>query len=343
MSVSRSQENQLLSAENLFLAALAISLLAHLVLFGGYELGRRYGWWQRDLLPSWLKSTTRTVMEIQKERLHPKPVPQQEVPLLFVEVDPAVATPEPPKNAKYYSSKNSVAANPNPMIETQQPKIDGTQTHVAKTESVPRTKQFPLQPSAPKAPAPQKSQETAEAQPKPKGGLKPGDLAMAKPAEKPDDGKADTDKGDTPAIVPHKRWRTLAEAEMAQQRLVGEKIKQDGGVKRNRVLASFDAKSTAFGDYDAQIIAAIEQRWFDLLDNPVFTNLRTGKVAVEFHLNFDGRITDMRVIESSVDDMQSYVCQRAISEPSPYERWPSDMRHLIGANYRIVTFVFYYD
>lgn len=343
MSVSRSQENQLLSAENLFLAALAISLLAHLVLFGGYELGRRYGWWQRDLLPSWLKSTTRTVMEIQKERLHPQPVQQQEVPLLFVEVDPAVATPEPPKNAKYYSSKNSVAANPNPTIETEQPKIDGTQTHVAKTESVPRTKQFPLQPSAPKAPAPQKSKELAEAQPKPKGGLKPGDLAMAKAADKPDEGKAETDKGDAPSIVPHKRWRTLAEAEMAQQGLVGEKMKQDGGVRHNRVLPSFDTKATPFGEYDARIISAIQQRWYDLLDNPIFAAARTGKVTLEFRLNYDGRVTDMRVVECTVDEMLSLLCQRAITDPAPYERWPSDMRRLIGADYRVVQFTFFYD
>src|SRR6185437_6551515 len=123
-----------------------------------------------------------------------------------------------------------------------------------------------------------------------------------------------------PSIEPHKRWRTLAEAEMHQAGIAGEKMRQEGGVKRNRVLASFDAKSTAFGDYDAQIIAAIQQRWYDLLDNPVFATARPGKVTVEFRLNFDGRVTDMRVIESTVDDMQSYDCQRAISEPSPYER-----------------------
>ncbi len=342
MSVSRSHESPLFSAENMLLAALAISLLAHLALFGGYELGRRYGWWERDLLPSWLKSTKRTVLEIQKARLQPQPIKQQEeVPLLFVEVDPATATPEPPKSAKYYSSKNAVAANPNPTIEAEQPKIDGTQTHVSKTETVPRTKQFPLRPSAPKSP--EKQTDAAEAQPKPKGGPKPGDLAMAKPAVKPDEGKSDTDKGDAPAIVPHKRWRTLAEAEMQQNGLAGEKMKQDGGVKRNRILPSFDTKATPFGEYDARIIAAIQQRWYDLLDNPVFAVARTGKVTLEFRLNYDGRVTDMRVVECTVDDMLSLLCQRAITDPAPYERWPSDMRRLIGADHRVVQFTFFYD
>jgi outer membrane biosynthesis protein TonB len=278
--------------------------------------------------------------EIQKPRVNPQTVPQ-EVQLTFVEVDPATATPEAPKNAKYYSSKNSLAANPNPTVETQQPKIDGTQTHVAKTETTPRTKQFPLQPSAPKAP--QDKQAADEAQPKPKGGAKPGDLAFAKPDPKPTDGKSESDKGDAPSIEPHKRWRTLAEAEMHQSPLVGEKMKQDGGVKRSHVQPSFDTKATAFGAYDAQIIAAIQRRWDDLLSNPNITAVRTGMVRVEFRLNYDGRVTDMRVIESTVDDMFSYLCQRAITEPAPFERWPSDMRRLIGADSRVVQFTFFYD
>ena len=35
-----------------------------------------------------------------------------EIPLVFVEVNSIAATPESPKNAKFYSDKNSVAANP---------------------------------------------------------------------------------------------------------------------------------------------------------------------------------------------------------------------------------------
>ena len=66
-------------------------------------------------------------------------------------------------------------------------------------------------------------------------------------------------------------------------------------------------------------------------------------VRLEFRLNFDGRVTDMRVIESTVDDMFSYLCQRAVTEPAPFERWPSDMRRLIGADSRVVQFTFFYD
>ncbi len=260
---------------------------------------------------------------------------------MFAEVDPSAATPEPPKNAKYYSSKNSLAANPNPTVETQQPKVDGSQTHVPKAETAARAKQFPLQPSAPKPP--QDKQAADDSQPKPKGGPKPGDLAMAKPDPKPTDGKAESDKGDAPSIEPHKRWRTLAEAEMHQSPLAGQKMKQDGGVKRNRIQPAFDTRATPFGEYDALLVAAISQHWYDLVDKAPIETAHTGRVRVEFRLNYDGRVTDIRVIEITVDDMWSYLCQRAISEPAPYERWPSDMRREMKADSRVVQFTFFYE
>src|SRR5579872_7239112 len=92
MSVNRSDENALQPQENLLLWALVVSLSAHLLLYGGFELGRKWGLWESDLLPFWLKSAKKTMLEIQKRRIDLQAA-QQEVPLLFVEVDPATATP----------------------------------------------------------------------------------------------------------------------------------------------------------------------------------------------------------------------------------------------------------
>src|SRR5208283_2498900 len=76
--------------------------------------------------------------------------PDQEPQLTFVQVDPALANKDAPKNAKYYSAQNSRAANPDADKDTGAPKIDGSQEHVPKTENTPRQTAFPLQPSAPK-------------------------------------------------------------------------------------------------------------------------------------------------------------------------------------------------
>jgi outer membrane biosynthesis protein TonB len=253
--------------------------------------------------------------------------PEQEPQLVFVQVDPNQATPDAPKNAKYYSSQNSKAANPDADKDTDTPKIDGTQTHVPKAETVPRANAFPLQPSAPKeTPQPEKSQE--------KPAQKPGDLAMLNPAlNKPTE---------TPQIE-HERPHTLAEA----HQLAGDKMKEDGGVKRSHVTASLDAIGSPFGEYDERVIAAIQEHWYGLLDSQNFTQGSGGRVVVQFHLNRDGSISNMRLIQSDVGPILTELCQAAITEPQPYGAWPEAMYRKIktesGLDYREVNFTFFYE
>ena len=38
-----------------------------------------------------------------------------------------------------------------------------------------------------------------------------------------------------------------------------------------------------------------------------------------------------------------YLCQRAVLDPAPFEKWPSDMRRIIGSDRREVRFTFYYE
>jgi hypothetical protein len=124
--------------------------------------------------------------------------------------------------------------------------------------------------------------------------------------------------------------------------IAGRKMRQDGGVRRLDLLSSLDVRSSPFGEYDRAIILAIQNRWYDLLDMRGFTHGPGGRVVLSFRLHYDGRITDMQVIESTVDDILSLLCQKAILDPAPYERWPSDMRRMIGENFRDVKFTFYY-
>ena len=59
-------------AENFLAWALAISIAAHLAVYGGYQLGQRLGLWQKGLLSSWLKPTTQTLADIQKSAANSK-------------------------------------------------------------------------------------------------------------------------------------------------------------------------------------------------------------------------------------------------------------------------------
>ncbi|HEY5913870.1 MAG TPA: hypothetical protein VJA21_25050, partial [Verrucomicrobiae bacterium] len=132
--------------------ALLLSLVLHLFAYGTYEAGRKFGWWHYLSTRPFMQSA-RMLTDLLRPALKREPPKPQEIPLVFVEVNPIAATPEPPKDAQFYSDKNSKAANPEAEKETNIPKISGKQEQVVKTEDVPKEKPaekfVPLQPSKP--------------------------------------------------------------------------------------------------------------------------------------------------------------------------------------------------
>jgi hypothetical protein len=307
--------------------AFSLSLAVHLLLFGGYQAANRHGWLEKVHLPDWLKQVQSAIARLKPEKNF-VPVAPREVPLMFVEVNPAAAPAEAPKKAKYYSNKSSRAANPGAAAETDVPKIAGTQELVTKTETTPRREPAPLQP-APAVSPPEESAQPQRQQPR-------GELALAKPTE-----HATPQEG---MDLPRPRPRTIAEAlaRPQAQALAGEKMKQAGGVRRRALDSSLDVMATPFGAYDAAIVAAIQSRWYALLDSRDFVRDRTGKVVLQFHLNYDGTISDMAVEENTVGELLCLLCQKAVLDPAPYAAWPGDMRRKEGRNFRDVRFTFYY-
>jgi hypothetical protein len=308
--------------------ALGISLALHLIAFGSYELGKQLNIWQAFHLPAWLQKSK--LFAVIPEKPAKPPVPQ-EVPLVFVDVSPDQAAADAPKNAKYYSSRNSVAANPEADKDIDIPKITGNQTQIVKAEDTPRSPYDKLMPDLTRAERDQEAERARASSPAP-----PGDLAMAKPdaALRPDNGTSEAS-----------RPRTIKEALMRQHRsqLVGEKMQQEGGVSRFRLDPGFDAKATPFGTYDAEFIEAVQSRWYDLLDNMSFDGYRRGRVMLQFNLNYDGRITEMKVLDNTVGEVLGLLCQKAVLDPAPFDKWPREMRLMVDKDYREIKFTFYYN
>jgi len=326
-------------AEKLLLRALIISLLIHLTVFGIWKAGQKEGWWRNFNLPAWIHLTPKllTPRTAKKSELIPQPQMTQSQ-LVFVDVDPALAETAPPKAPKFYSANNSAAANPHPKTAPV-PEIRGRQDKVIKTtENVP-LKPKSLQPSPP-------SRETAnvpEAKVLPKKAETVGDLVMAKPREKAQqkDGQSENETGTETQPQPvHQRPRTIAEA-MAQHGMLGEKSRQDGGVKRLRMDSSLDAMKTSYGDYDREFIDAVRTRWYQLLEGR--SSEGSGKVVVSFRMLPDGRITDLNMVRNEMSDLLGLICQQAIFDPAPYRPWPEEMRRDIAKEYRDITFTFYYS
>jgi len=310
MTVAGIQVNSLRwsGRENRRLAViLALSLAAHLLTWGGYEAGKEFGWWRVWHWPAWLQLLT--------HKLNSFPVRTQtyEPPLEFVTVEKPSTEP-PVEDTKYFSTQNSRAANPDTDKDADAPKLTGKQTDVPKTEDVPR-------------PVFNKPEPAAAAQPQ--LAMNSGDLTLGKPPLQP------------PVPTPE-RPRTLNEArsQLAHQ-VPGVQMRQDGGVRNHARAPALNVKVTGFADYDERFIEAVSQHWYDLLDSQQFALDRTGKVTLRFRLNYDGSISEMRFSENTVGDLLGYVCQKAVMDSEPFERFPSDMRAKLG-NFADVQFTFYY-
>ena len=333
-------------AGNTLARAFAISILVHFVGIAGVELGSQLGWWKMSLLPFTKSRVVDHAIKAEQQLQEQLRQALQQVPeaqLVFVEVDPAQAAQEAPKDARYYSSQNTVASNPDPG-EKPQPRIDGQQEKVPKTFDTLKPAPQPVQP-APQLPktqtkAPTPEQKTAPQRPTPQEETKPtreqqpGETLLARAAPRPQP---------QPPVEQPRRPRTLAEAKAQKGIIEGQKSRQEGGVRRHSVGMNLDVKATPFGSYDAMFIEAVQARWFNLLDEREFAGGQSGKVVLEFRLNHDGRITSLRVVESDVDEILSWFCQRAILDPAPFRAFPSDLRRMLSHDYREVRFTFYYN
>ncbi len=328
--------------------ALVLSCLIHAVVILAVELGYQTGFWKTTFL------FAKREQDLDAERirmLQQMRAMEEEMPLIFVQVDPSQSVPEPPRDAKYYSAVNSRAANPDTQKETEVPKIDGKQDRVPQTmdraleepKPAPPAPE-PLAPNVAKAepePEPEPDPPTPP-EPKPEPKPRPGDLALATPSETQAQPRPKPSSQTERPKPPPQRPRRLDQARL-QKGIAGERMKQAGGVRRFSLEPSLDVRATPFGSYDALIIAAIQKRWYDLLASRDFAANYSGKVIVEFRLNSNGRVTDMKVTENTVTEILALLCQRAVQDPAPFEPWPADLRRMVNRDYREVRFTFYYN
>lgn len=351
--------------------AFVISLVLHFLFFSSVEVGNRLDLWRYSPLAVLARLLNQppdpTLAEAQARSPTPAVEEPQEIPMIFVDVDPSQATADAPESTPFYSPVNSLAGNPSPADELD-PEFDGRQDRVLKTVDTQRsavTAAQPLQPApaaelvrvepveearletpvAPPTPAreePRQRSVTVSPQPL----TLPGDLESVRPPA-PSVPAPTVVAAVEPAPPPRERPRTVAQARALNpanpnSALLGEKMRQEGGVRRLSLEPSIAARGTPLGNYDAKLVAAVQQCWFNLLHQQRYTLDRVGRVVLRFKLTADGRITDMETVESDVGEIYTLLCQLAVTKPAPFEGWPDEVRKLFRDNFREVTFTFYY-
>ena len=315
-----------------------------------------HGW-----LPAWLQPLVQPAQALLSKPPEPRAETEKsqeqwaEIPLQFIEVDPALVTAEVPKDAQYTSTANTLAANPNPAQEARlEPRIEGFREDSRKTFDTVRPVEKP-QPAQPIQANDQETLALPAAQPQPvqaaqeareERGVRPGETVIAKVDPRSDLLKPEVGQSAQsaqPAQVEQKpRYKKVVEARRDKGMLVGERMKLNGNVARTGIDSSLNVKASPLGDYNYRLVQAVQERWYQLLDERKFALERSGKVLVRFNLHLDGTVSEVVTSESSVGDTLSFLCELAIMQPAPFGKWPPEVRRLVGRDVLEVVFTFNY-
>jgi hypothetical protein len=333
--------------------ALGVSVFLHLLFGLFYTVVELWVARSPQNAPEWAREMVRPTSPAPALSAVPAEPAWQEIPLEFIEVDPANAVEKETKDARFYSNANTVTGQPVPSEKKlRNPEIAGVQKSVPKTFDTVRPAQTEPQeqpklqekPAPNETPSPQKQQEARK--PQPAGGPRENgetELAVAKPnasVERVQDEQksAEAQQPGAPRRRPIKR---LAEAREQKGVVLGEKMLQEGGTPHFSISPSFDVKSSPFGDYDLRMVAAVQERWWALLEERRYSLERTGKVVLKFNLHGDGTISQLQTVQTDVGETLGFTCEAALLGASPFGRWPTVLKAQ-ALDPREITFTFTY-
>jgi len=323
-----------------------------------------------------IKPAPQTITFVEVPERQP-PQPKPEPPQQFMETDSSQVTGEQPKDAKYYSDRATVAANPvNPTGKTgDTPYLEGKETRVMSTENVvpnlgpPSAPVAPSVPVAPPAlPSPPASPPAvvANSQPAPVAKPSPPSPPPVAVAEQP---KQVADKGlnaaeekqfamlpPEAAIAPQapqtepsppaqpQEYRAPSPGSAgtgSQREIVAAKSHLVASGVSHIGVAAFDVADSPFGAYDHQIVVAVQSRWYALIEkNQLYE--RGGEVTLHFQLLDDGMVQGMEIKENTAGQILALFCEKAIVDSAPFAPFPEKLRMLVGKEPREVNFTFYY-
>lgn len=355
--------------------ALLISLLLHAMAFGTWQYR---GTLSRlplfsavakllQISPSSFTAAhpqTITFVEVEEPRAKERQAQREketEAARRFMETDASQVTGAKPQDAKYYSDKSTVAANPkNPTgKEGDTPYLEGTETHVPSSIDVPTPSGVPQplidqrgSPGAaakagnPASPAPKVARTTPQSkatQPQKQiaqSGLKIVEeqpLAMATKPATPEVMTGRSVEEDGAAGSP----TVITQPGAPGRELVARKAKLTAtGISRSGI-AAFGVLESPFGAYDKKVIRAVQSRWYALIDRFGMYE-RAGLVTVHFEMLDDGQVQNLKVTDNTAGQILALFCEKAIIESGPFDPLPDNLRALVGKEPREASFTFYY-
>ncbi len=95
--------------------------------------------------------------------------------------------------------------------------------------------------------------------------------------------------------------------------------------------------------YQHEVLEAVAQRWYDLLEERRYASDDHGRVLVGFQLRHNGTITAVHIIENTTGaDLPGYVAIKAIQDPAPFRPMPVSASNGLHKAYEDICLIFEY-
>jgi hypothetical protein len=104
---------------------------------------------------------------------------------------------------------------------------------------------------------------------------------------------------------------------------------------------AFGVTGSPFAAYDKTIVAAVEKRWYALIDHYGIKDSAT-VVTVHFQIFKDGHLEDVKVLGNTGGQILALFCEKAIIDSGPFDPLPADLVVRAGKGPRDVRFTFSY-
>lgn len=110
--------------------------------------------------------------------------------------------------------------------------------------------------------------------------------------------------------------------------------------------AETNAVTSVFHHYDETNISKISDHFIELMDSmPPYKRQSPrgsvpGRVDMTFHLHADGKIDDLNVESTTVEEARVEICKKAILDLAPFASWPTDIRRAFTNDFRVVHYTF---
>lgn len=117
------------------------------------------------------------------------------------------------------------------------------------------------------------------------------------------------------------------------------RVAQSLSSKTNSIPDSVRLKDGPMGAYNWEVANKIRASWYRLMEGK--SSITRGQVEVEFTLNADGAVSDVKIKQSDLPSEWGALAVQAIEIGAPYAAWPKLIRQSIGSDQKLITFTFF--